>query len=78
MSWTDEENGSIYAAATVSYTVTGDPINKVIPLRAFAICHRRTVDEPASENGGVRIVKFQVFVDRSPVMERLQEVMAKA
>lgn len=75
---TDEANGSIYITATVTYGVKGDPANERIPLRAFAICHRRKVDEPSSENGGWRADKFQVFIDRSPVMEKVQAVMAKA
>lgn len=75
---TDEANGSIYVAATITYVVKGDPINKAIPLRAFAIAHRVTVDEPGSENGGKRADKVQIFIDRGLVLERVKEIMAKA
>ncbi|EIM84786.1 uncharacterized protein STEHIDRAFT_122749 [Stereum hirsutum FP-91666 SS1] len=73
-----EANGSIYVAATITYVVKGDPINKPIPLRAFAICHRIAVDEPTSENEGKRANKVQIFIDRGLVMERVKEIMVKA
>lgn len=80
----DEHDGKIYHPAIVSYRVKGDPADEVISLRAFAIIHRRQSksgeESPESEkvNGGYRVDKAQVFIDRGPVMEKVMEVMAAA
>ncbi|EIM84766.1 uncharacterized protein STEHIDRAFT_148095 [Stereum hirsutum FP-91666 SS1] len=79
-----EANNSIYHSLRISYRVKDDPEDQVIPIRAFAIAHRRLVDsglvvtEPLQGGekpcGGLRVDKFEVWLDKSPVAERISWV----
>lgn len=80
----DEVNDNIYHSLKISYRVKDDPENEIITIRAFEIAHRRLVDtrleasEPVQGGvelcGGLRVDKFEVWLDKSPVVQRIASV----
>lgn len=83
----DEANESIYHSLKISYGVKDDPDNQAITIRAFAVAHRRSVEPelglPVTVQGdeglcgGLKFDRFEVWLDKSPVAERIVSV-AKA
>lgn len=64
----------IYQAAHISYLAKGDPEKRVITVPGFAVFHRVP---PGGEDEG-KTSRFDVYIDTSPLAQRMKEVAALA
>ncbi|KAI8285673.1 hypothetical protein K4K56_009200 [Colletotrichum sp. SAR 10_98] len=65
----DKVDNKVWFTVKISYRAKGDPENQTITIPASALAHLVTEGEEAG-----KLARFQVFLDNSPVLERIEYV----
>ena len=69
----DTDGGKILQAARIEYVVKGDQKQELFSIPGFLVAELER-----DEQGKVRVVKKDVYIDLGPVVQRMEEVYGTA